>query len=108
MTVPKKLVLQDDIIESYGFSRASSREHLNYYPSMTVRSDFARSDYEYFRPGEKIPKKGPDLTKFCMDMYDRVGVVYNIVNLMSDFAANGIELVHPVKSQERFFQKWFE
>lgn len=107
-TTYKKTVLQNDLIESYGFSTASRGPRDNYFPNLTVRTDFARGDYEYFRPGEKIPKKGPDLIKFCMDMYDRVGIVYNVLNLMADFASNGIELVHPIKSQERFYQKWFE
>ena len=44
----------------------------------------------------------------CMDAYDTVGLIRNIIDLMSDFSAQGIVLVHPNKTIERFYRKWFE
>ena len=43
----------------------------------------------------------------CMQAYDRVGIVRNVIDLMSDFAAQGLTIVHPNKNVEKFYRKWF-
>lgn len=43
-----------------------------------------------------------------MQAYDKVGIVRNVIDLMGDFASQGLTLVHPNKSIERFYRKWFE
>ena len=43
----------------------------------------------------------------CMDAYDKVGIVRNIIDLMGDFGSQGINIVHENKSVEKFFQQWF-
>lgn len=109
------LLLTDPrLINEYGgpySSRAdisSSRTYLNTETNLSVRSDMSRSDYDYYRPAEKIPREINTLIKMCMDNYDGIGIVYNVINLMADFSCGGIELVHPIKSQERFWQRWFD
>jgi hypothetical protein len=42
-----------------------------------------------------------------MSAYDRVGIIRNVVDLMSDFASQGLVLVHPNKTIEKFYRKWF-
>ena len=44
----------------------------------------------------------------CMDAYDKVGIIRNVIDLMGDFGSQGINLVHPNKSAEKFFQQWFK
>ncbi len=44
----------------------------------------------------------------CMDAYNKVGIIKNIIDLMGDFASQGITLVHPNKKIERFYKKWFQ
>jgi len=103
------------LIESYGGALSSSRANLasdrtfyNQETNLTVRSSFARSDYEAFRPAERIPRDINGLITVCMSAYDNIGIVNNVINLMSDFTASGAELVHSIKSQEKFWQRWFE
>jgi len=43
----------------------------------------------------------------CMQAYDKVGIVRNVIDLMSDFAAQGLTIVHPNKNVEKFYRKWF-
>ena len=43
----------------------------------------------------------------CMDAYDKVGIVRNIIDLMGDFGSQGISIAHENKSVEKFFQQWF-
>ena len=42
-----------------------------------------------------------------MNAYDKVGIIRNVVDLMSDFASQGLVLVHPNKNIEKFYRKWF-
>jgi hypothetical protein len=41
-------------------------------------------------------------------IYNRVGLVKNVIDLMGDFASQGVRLVHPNKRIERFYRNWFD
>jgi hypothetical protein len=73
----------------------------------SIRNDFRRGDYERFRPSERIPIKPKEIMLFAMQAYRRVGLMRNVIDLMGDFASQGIRLIHPVPSVQAFYQKWF-
>jgi hypothetical protein len=75
-------------------------------PNTSVRDSYSRLDYEYFRPNEAMPKRHKDIIGACMEAYKRVAVVRQVVDMMGDFCAQGIRLVHPNKSIEKFYQAW--
>jgi hypothetical protein len=75
-------------------------------PNISVRDDFSRNDYEYFRPSEAIPTKPKDIMRDCMLAYDRIGLIHNVIDMMADFTCQGIRLVHPNKRIEEFHQEW--
>jgi len=72
------------------------------------RPGLTRSDYDYFRPEESIPTHIKGILNKADVIYNRVGLVKNVVDLMGDFACQGIRLVHPNKKIERFYKNWFE
>ena len=72
------------------------------------RPGLTRGDYDYFRPDEAIPKKVKHVMYRADDIYQRVGLVKNVVDLMGDFATQGIRIVHRNKRVERFYKRWFE
>lgn len=74
----------------------------------SVRPGFNRSDYNAFRPGESVPHRQKKIIKMCMQAYDKVGIVKNVIDLMGDFSAQGLAIVHPNKTIERFYRKWFK
>ncbi len=84
------------------------RNFIDIEPNRSVRTGFQRSDYNRFRAAESVPQKQIEAIKMCMDAYDRVGIIRNVIDLMGDFACQGISLVHPNKTIERFYKKWFE
>lgn len=84
------------------------RSYLDIEPNRSVRTSITRNDYYRFRPEEAVPTRQKRIIKMCMDAYDRVGIVRNVIDLMGDFGAQGIDIVHPNKSIERFYKKWFE
>ena len=72
------------------------------------RPGFARSDYYYFRPDEAVPQRLKEILKKADDIYQRVGLVKNVIDLMGDFATQGIRIVHKNKRIERFYRRWFK
>ncbi len=74
--------------------------------NISVREGFSRSDYEYFRPKESIPKHKKEIMMFCMEAYRRVGIVRNVIDLMGDFCVQGIKITHPDKSRQKMLRKW--
>jgi len=73
-----------------------------------LRAGHNRFDYEYHRPEDKLPSDHDEIIAACQGIYRKVGMVRNIIDLMSDFASEGLDLRHPVKKHERFFKKWAE
>jgi hypothetical protein len=72
------------------------------------RPGLTRSDYDFFRPDEAVPKRVKNIMLKAEDIYQRVGLVKNVIDLMGDFATQGIRIVHRNKKVERFYQRWFQ
>ena len=94
----------DGIQKSSAYAR---RSFLDIEPNISVRTGFDRRDYDRFRSGESVPQKQKEAIRMCMAAYDRVGLVRNVIDLMGDFACQGINLVHPNKRIEKFYKAWF-
>lgn len=96
------------IIEKTGASN-NLRSFIDIDTNLTARTEFTRKDYEYFRPSDALPNLNDQkaVISFCMSAYDKVGIVRNVIDLMSDFACQGIELVHRSPTIQNFYKQWF-
>lgn len=109
--IPNVINGDDTIYRSYSGvqkSVAYSRDHINIEPNRSVRPSFTKQDYTSFRESEAVPSKQKAIIKMCMEAYDNVGIIRNIIDLMSDFACQGMTIVHKNKTEEKFYRKWFE
>ncbi len=101
-----------DNVESYSGLNKSQGNHYRHFidiePNRSVRPGFNPSDYHAFRPDEAVPNQQRRIIKMCMDAYDKVGIIRNIIDLMGDFGSQGINIVHKDKSVEKFYQQWFK
>jgi len=98
-----------ECLDAYeGVSKAYHRDYLDVEPNRSVRPGFSNRDYYAFRPEEQTPKRAKRIIKMCMDAYDKVGIVRNVIDLMGDFGCQGINIVHENKSVEKFYQQWFK
>ena len=106
----KRQALADtsDNIDSYdGIQKAvayNRRSFLDVEPNRSVRTGFTREDYNRFRSEETVPKRQQEAIRMCMAAYDKVGIIRNVIDLMADFAGQGITIVHPNKRIEKFFR----
>ena len=105
----KAFAEHSDSIDAYdGISKANHRAFLDIEPNRSVRPGFNSRDYYAFRQDEQIPQQSKRIIKMCMDAYDKVGIVRNVIDLMGDFGSQGINIVHENKSVEKFFRQWFK
>ena len=101
----------DNISEYSGLYKTQGSTYRNFIdiePNRSVKPGFSNLDYYAFRPNEAVPNSQRKAIKMCMDAYDKVGIIRNVIDLMGDFGTQGIEIVHPNKSVERFYKQWFK
>jgi hypothetical protein len=104
--------LSDNINSYSGLNKSSGsdayRTFIDIEPNRSVRPGFNKLDYYAFRQTESVPTQQRRIIKMCMDAYDKVGIIRNIIDLMGDFGSQGINIVHPNKTVEKFYQQWFK
>lgn len=95
-----------------GFERSHAasryRDYSDLAPHVSGRPGLTRSDYDAFRPDEATPKKHKDIVRACNVAYKRCSIIRNVIDLMGDFACQGIRLTHRDKKIEQFYQSWFK
>ena len=75
--------------------------------NLSGRPGLRESDYDSFRPDQKVPESHKDIIAFARKAYRRIGLIRNAIDLMGDFACQGIRLVHQNKRVEKFYNEWF-
>ena len=97
----------------YYNTRGSSSYHQDYSDldmNTSGRPGLTRHGYDAFRPGEAIPALGDHtaIMRKSDRAYQKVGLIKNIIDLMGDFACQGIRIVHPNPKIQRFYRNWWK
>lgn len=84
---------------------------INTEPGIRIRSEYNRRVFEKYRPGQTIPEPTNQVNcqkimRMCTSAYDRVGVIRSVIDMMSEFAADGVEIVHEDEKPNAFYQAW--
>jgi hypothetical protein len=108
----------ESLVEYNGIERANNQEKAlarrtrldfsNLDTNVSGRPGLLKSDYDAFRPEEAVPVILKQILRRADQIYQRVGLVKNVIDLMGDFAVQGIRIVHPNKKIERFYRSWFK
>lgn len=101
------------IQEDSGRNREKARANrmVNYKDvdtGVNVRPTFTRDSYDYFRPEEATPKKRKEILNHCSVAYSKIGLIKNVIDLMGDFACQGIKIVHKDEKAQKVCEKWAE
>lgn len=83
------------------------RTFKNWSNDTSIKSDFTRADYDHFRTSTTGNSRASTVS-LCQEAYDKVGIIKNVIDLMSDFASKGISIRHKDKKIDKFCQKWFK
>jgi hypothetical protein len=100
-----------NVIERYEGVRRGSEEKttaISLTSDQSIRSPFNRMDYDLYRPNEKLPKRFREVIHACRGAYLRLGIVRNVIDMMTDFATEDLKIVHPDKKVEAFFKVWMK
>lgn len=92
-----------EVLNTFEGIKTSAREIIT---DIHVRRPFSREDYEHYRPTEVIPKKFKDSVRAVRSIYKNVGIVRNVIDLMTDFACEDMRILHTDKKVEAFFRVW--
>lgn len=102
----------ESLSEFSGIERSTARrtrlDYSNLDSNTGGRPGITKLDYYAFRPEEAVPNKIKAIIREADNIYQRVGLVKNVIDLMGDFASQGIRIVHPNKRVERFYKAWFK
>jgi len=106
-------ISSESLTEFGGIERTSarSRSHLDFSnldTNVGGRPGLSRMDYDAFRPEEAIPNRVKQIMRHADYVYQKFGLVKNVIDLMGDFASQGIRIVHPNKRVEKFYKAWFK
>ncbi len=103
---PEQLLLEGYC--SVNMAVGTNRRYLEVEPNISVKDSFTKEDYYGFRPNESVDGEAKALMIKSNKAYKSVGIIKQIVDLMGDFASQGIRIVHKNKAIERFCQRWFK
>lgn len=98
--------------EVHGVNRTQGSHFIQDYSDLASnvsgRPGLSRSDYDRHRPHEAIPTKHKDIINTVNHVYHTVGLIRNIIDLMGDFACQGVRISHPNEKIQKFYRNWFE
>ena len=105
----KSLEIYTHAIQEAATASTSSRnrDFSDLTTSLSGKPGLRSTDYDYFRPDQKVPEDAKDIIAFARSAYRRIGLIRNAIDLMGDFACQGIRLVHQNKRIEKFYNEWF-
>jgi hypothetical protein len=104
-------------LASFGQSLSSSmdRTQSSYVTSfvdvdtnVNARNEYGYRDFEYFRPSMGLPVRPKDILSTCTEVHRTCGLIRNIIDLMGDFGAQGINIVHPNPGVQKFYRAWWK
>lgn len=105
-SVPYTDDILDAIQPSYQHAEAYTRFR-DIEKNISVREGFNKDDYGYFRPGEVAPSQKKERIRACQKAYEKIGIIQHVIDLMSDFTCQGIKILHPQPTIEKFGRAWF-
>lgn len=105
------IAAMSDAVDEYSGFRAVGSKFLDFSnldTGTSGRPGLNRRDYNAFRPDEAAPTKIKDIINAADKIYQKVSLIRNIIDLMGDFACQGVRLSHPDKRTELFYRNWFK
>jgi hypothetical protein len=103
-----KSLSEFEVVQRTAGSARQRLDFSNLDNGVSGKPGLTRSDYDIFRPDEAVPEKLKNIIRAADSIYHRVGLVKNVIDLMGDFACQGIRLSHPNKRIQKFYRSWFE
>ena len=92
---------------SYASIGSRGRDFSDLTTRISGKPGLTQDDFDWFRPSARIPTESKEIIAFARSAYRKIGLIRNAVDLMGDFACQGVRLVHPNRRIEQFYNEWF-
>lgn len=107
MSEEKKKWLENRNKKDYG--KVFAQEGVSGYArSSTTVTQYGWEDRDFFASDEEIPTDPIQIISACMQAYDRFGIVRNLIDMMSDFAIKGLDVVNKSKRAQKIGREWIK
>jgi hypothetical protein len=98
---------EERIVHKSSANIGMNRTFIEHDTNISVRSDYNRRDYDYFRPSEREGRTHAEIILQSQSAYKKVGLVKNTIDTMGDFASQGIRLQHTDPKIQKFYETWW-
>ncbi|MFQ3578582.1 MAG: hypothetical protein SNJ71_00395 [Bacteroidales bacterium] len=96
------------VIEGAASVSLGHDRYRNILPDISVRAPYSRESYYSFRPNERLPEDHYEAVRACKAAYRNIGLIRNVIDLMSEFTIKGIHLNHENSTIQKFYREWWE
>lgn len=96
------------IVQRSKASINSSRTFVDYDNNISVKSEYGRQDYEWFRTTNTSNLSTKEIITLCQKAYEKVGIIRNIIDTMSEFATQGAKILHRDATKQLFCNEWWK
>ncbi len=104
----KAIATYSQALEESEYATANYRRNFEGVTSYADgRPGLRSADFDWFRSDQAAPVKPKDIISYARFVYRRVGIIHNAIDLMGDFACQGVRIVHPNPRVEAFYNSWF-
>ena len=69
-----------------------SRNFKDFTGQLSSRPGLREADFDWFRPDQAVPNSPKEIIAFARLAYRRIGLIRNAIDLMGDFACQGVRL----------------
>jgi hypothetical protein len=83
-----------------------NRTFTDFDSNISVRSEYNRADYEYFRRSEQRPSTEEESIRLAMKAYENIAVIRTVIDMMADFTIQGIRIYHRDPKVQNFLDEW--
>lgn len=94
----------DAVIHSQ--ASTGSRTFSNFDSNISVRSEYNRADYDFFRASESRPDSEEKAIDLSMKAYRNIAVIRTVIDMMADFTVQGIRIYHRDTRVQNFLDEW--
>ncbi len=106
--INKALASHSDFFDGENFVQRSeaSLGLSDILPNQSIRKQFRRADYDAQRSSEALPTEFKGIILAVQKMYRSVGIIRTSIDLMADFACEGLRFEHSIRSQQQWYNAW--